>query len=339
MSSSQQPTIVVAAFYRFTALPDFAQHQDALQDAARAAGVFGTILLAHEGVNGTIAGPREGVDKVLAHLKSLPGCKALEWKESYTDENPFHRMKVRLKKEIVTMGVTDIEPERSHERYVPPHDWNKVISDPETLVIDTRNDYEVSIGAFEGAIDPKTKSFRDFPEWFRKFREENEIKKVAMYCTGGIRCEKSTAFLRSEGIDDVVHLQGGILKYLETIPEEESLWKGECFVFDQRVSVGHDLAPGTYDMCHACRQPITEDDKASEFYEPGISCPNCAGTVSEQKKRNFAERQKQIQLAKARGEKHIGAKPGSASARADNEQQTDHESDFDAPFSESDWPA
>ncbi len=338
MSQNTENTIVVASFYRFTALPDFAQHQAPLLDAARRAGVFGTILLAHEGVNGTIAGPRSGIDAVTDHIKSLPGCDGLEWKESYTDENPFHRIKVRLKKEIVTMGVTDIDPERSHERYVPPHDWNKVISDPETLVIDTRNDYEVSIGAFDGAINPETKSFRDFPEWFRKFREENNIKKIAMYCTGGIRCEKSTAFLRSEGVDDVVHLQGGILKYLETIPEEESLWRGECFVFDQRVSVGHDLAPGTYDMCHACRQPITEEDKASALYEPGISCPNCAGKVTEEKKRNFAERQKQIKLAKARGEKHIGAKPGSTSARSDNDQKTDRESDFDAPFNESDWP-
>jgi len=298
--------IVVAALYKFTPLPDFEQRQAPLQAAAVAAGVYGTILIAHEGVNGTIAGPRAGIDAVLSHLKSLPGCADLDWKESYTDENPFHRMKVRLKKEIVTLGVGDIEPEKSHERYVEPHDWNKVISDPDTLVIDTRNDYEVGIGTFEGAINPQTTSFREFPEWFRKFREENDVKKVAMFCTGGIRCEKSIAFLRSEGVEDAVHLKGGILKYLETVPEETSLWRGECFVFDQRVSVGHDLAPGSYDLCNACRRPITEEDKASPLFVKGVSCPACVNEHSEERKRDFAERQKQVDLAKARGETHIG---------------------------------
>ena len=297
---------VVAAFYKFADLPDFAAYQEALQTCARERDVLGTILLAPEGVNGTIAGPREGVDAVIAYLKTLPGCADLIWKESYTDEAPFLRMKVRLKKEIVTMGVTGIHPEKSFERYVPPHDWNNVICDPETLVIDTRNDYEVSIGAFEGAIDPKTKSFREFPEWFRKFREENDIKRVAMYCTGGIRCEKSTAFLRAEGVEEVVHLQGGILKYLEEIPEEKSLWRGECFVFDERVSVGHDLAPGSYDLCHACRQPITDEDKAAPEYVPGVSCPHCYHQLTDDQRARFAERQKQVELAKARGETHIG---------------------------------
>lgn len=298
--------IVVAAFYKFAALPDFKVHQAPLHDVAIDADVRGTILLASEGVNGTIAGPRGGIDKVLAHTKTLPGCAGLDWKESYTDENPFLRMKVRLKKEIVTLGVGDIAPEKSHELYVEPHDWNNVISDPDTIVIDTRNDYEVSIGTFDGAINPETKSFRDFPEWFRKFRKENDFKKVAMFCTGGIRCEKSTAFLRSEGVEDVVHLKGGILKYLETVPKENSRWNGECFVFDNRVSVGHDLAPGTYDMCHACRQPITLEDKKSEHYRAGISCPNCHDRLTDEQKRNFAERQKQVELAKARGETHIG---------------------------------
>lgn len=300
--------IVVAAFYKFTPLPDYEQRQEALLASAHDAGALGTILLASEGVNGTIAGTRDAVDKTLAAVKSLPGCSDLEWKESYTDENPFYRIKVRLKKEIVALGVDGLHPEKSHERYVEPHDWNAVISDPETLVIDTRNDYEVAIGAFEGAIDPETASFRDFPEWFRKFREARDVKKVAMYCTGGIRCEKSIAFLRDEGIEDVVHLKGGILKYLETVPQNESLWRGECFVFDQRVSVGHDLEPGSYDMCHACRQPITEEDKAAPEYTPGISCPACHGTHSERKKRAFAERQLQIKLAKERGEVHIGVK-------------------------------
>ena len=298
--------IVVAALYKFTALPNFEAHQTPLIEAAKAAGVYGTVLLASEGVNGTIAGPRQGIDRVLAHLRSLPGCADLDWKESYTDKNPFHRMKVRLKREIVTMGVSGIDPENSHNCYVEPGDWNAVISDPETLVIDTRNDYEVSIGKFDGAIDPATKSFRDFPAWFREFRKEHDIKKVAMYCTGGIRCEKSTAFLRSEGIDDVVHLKGGILKYLETVPKDQSLWRGECFVFDQRVSVGHDLEPGSYAMCYACRQPITDNDMNSPLYLKGVSCPHCHDTLSDEQKRNFAERQKQVELAVSRGQTHIG---------------------------------
>ncbi|MAW79471.1 MAG: hypothetical protein CMI63_04485 [Parvularcula sp.] len=306
--------IVVAAFYKFTPLPDFADHQPGLLARAQENDVRGTILLASEGVNGTIAGPREGIDAVLCALNALPGCDGLDWKESYTDENPFLRMKVRLKKEIVTLGVGDVEAHKSHERYVEPHDWNKVISDPDTIVIDTRNDYEVGIGTFEGAIDPKTASFRDFPAWFRKFREENEFKKVAMYCTGGIRCEKSVAFLRSEGVEDVVHLKGGILKYLETVPKEESLWRGECFVFDQRVSVGHDLAPGSYDQCYACRRPITEEDKTSPHYAAGVSCPHCIDEYSEERRRDFAERQKQIDLAKARGEQHLGVKQDSSPA-------------------------
>ena len=300
--------IVVAALYKFTPLPDFEARKGPLLDAALNAGARGTILLAAEGINGTIAGAREAIDAVLAHIKTLPGCDELDWKESYTDENPFLRMKVRLKREIVTMGVDGIEPEKSHERYVEPHDWNKIISDPDTLVIDTRNDYEVSIGTFEGAVDPKTTSFREFPEWFRNFRKTHDVRKVAMYCTGGIRCEKSTAFLRKEGIEDVVHLKGGILKYLENVPQEESLWRGECFVFDERVSVSHDLAPGSYDLCHACRRPITEQDKASPAYVKGVSCPHCRNETSAEKKRAFAERQKQVDLAEARGEQHIGAK-------------------------------
>jgi UPF0176 protein len=301
---------VVAAFYKFAALPDFEARQPALLAVAKEADVFGTILLAPEGVNGTIAGPRVGVDAVLSHIRAFPGCADLDWKESFVESAPFHRMKVRLKKEIVTMGVPDIEPAKSHERYVEPTDWNQVISDPGTIVIDTRNDYEVSIGTFDGAINPATTSFREFPDWFREFRKSRDVKKVAMFCTGGIRCEKSTAFLRSEGIDDVVHLKGGILKYLETVPREDSLWRGECFVFDDRVSVGHDLAPGSYDMCHACRRPIDDDDKASPHYVPGVSCPHCVGEYSEDQRRAFAERQKQVELAEARGETHIGTKPG-----------------------------
>ena len=315
--------IVVDAFYRFTSLPDFAAQQAPLLAVADEHGVKGTILLAPEGVNGTIAGTRAGVDAVLAELKSFPGCARLDWKESLANENPFHRMKVRLKKEIVTMGVSGIAPELSYERYVEPHDWNRVISDPETIVIDTRNDYEVGIGAFEGAVNPQTSSFRDFPEWFRKFRAEHDVRKVAMYCTGGIRCEKSTAFLRAEGIDDVVHLKGGILKYLETVPKEQSLWRGECFVFDQRVSVGHDLAPGSYDQCHACRRPITDEDKASPHYIEGVACPHCHDKYSDAQRRAFAERQKQMELAEARGERHIGFRqtPSPAHPRASGDPE------------------
>jgi len=299
-------SFIVAAFYQFTALPEFQAYQEDLAKIASESEVYGTILLASEGINGTIAGPRKGIDAVLSHLKTLPGCAKLDWKEALTDKNPFHRMKVRLKKEIVTMGVPGLDPEKSYERYVEPHDWNAVISDPDTLVIDTRNDYEVAIGAFQGAVDPETTSFREFPDWFRTYRQTHNIKKVAMYCTGGIRCEKSTAFLRSEGIDDVVHLKGGILKYLETVPEDKSLWRGECFVFDQRVSVDHKLERGSYDMCHACRRPITEDDKKSPHYVKGVSCPHCINTHSNERKQQFAERQKQIELAKARGQTHIG---------------------------------
>ena len=302
--------IVVAAFYQFTPLEDCASLQAELSTAANAAETRGTILIAPEGINGTVAGERACIDALIAHLKTVPGCQDLTWKESLAPANPFHRMKVKLKKEIVTMGVGDIEPHKSHEHYVGPHDWNRVINDPDTIVIDTRNDYEVSIGTFEGAINPKTTSFREFPEWFRQFRANHDIKKVAMFCTGGIRCEKSTAFLRSVGIEDVVHLEGGILKYLETVPQEDSLWRGECFVFDQRVSVGHDLAPGSYDQCHACRRPITETEKASPHYVEGVSCPACINEYSEEKKRAFAERQKQVELAEKRGEQHIGAKNG-----------------------------
>lgn len=302
--------IVVASFYKFTPLSDYEKLQAEVSAAAHAAGTRGTILVAPEGINGTVAGERKSIDALMAHLKTLPGCQDLSWKESTSPTNPFHRMKVKLKKEIVTMGVNDIEPHKSHERYISPHEWNHVITDPDTIVIDTRNDYEVSIGTFEGAINPKTTSFREFPDWFRQFRTENNIKKVAMFCTGGIRCEKSTAFLRSEGVEDVVHLAGGILKYLETVSEEESLWRGECFVFDQRVSVGHDLAPGSYDQCHACRRPITEKDKASLHYVEGVSCPACINEYSEEKKRAFAERQKQVELAEKRGEQHIGTKNG-----------------------------
>ena len=299
-------TLIVAALYKFAALPDFADYKNGIEAVCRAQGVKGTILLAAEGVNGTIAGSRAGIDAVLDHLRALPGCADLEHKESHAETMPFLRMKVRLKKEIVTMGVEGIDPTSTVGTYVEPEDWNALISDPDVVVIDTRNDYEVGIGTFEGAVNPETETFREFPAWFETFKEANEKPKIAMFCTGGIRCEKSTAYLKSQGIDDVYHLKGGILKYLETVPEEESKWEGECFVFDSRVSVGHGLELGSYDQCYACRRPITDEDKQTDAYVKGISCPACIGEFSEADKARFAERQKQIELARARGEEHIG---------------------------------
>ncbi len=296
----------VAAFYKFADLPEFPTYQAGLAEMCRSKGVRGTILLAREGVNGTIAGRREGIDAVLTALRALPGCADLEHKESFAPENPFYRLKVRLKREIVTMGVPDIDPACHAGTYIDPAAWNAVLDDPDTVVIDTRNDYEVAIGSFDGAINPHTASFRDFPSWFEAFRRTNTKSRVAMFCTGGIRCEKSTAFARSVGEAEVVHLKGGILKYLETVPEAESRWLGECFVFDQRVSVGHGLKPGTFDQCYACRRPITEEDKASPYYEPGVSCPFCHGQTTQDQRARFAERQRQLRFAAERGEPHLG---------------------------------
>jgi len=297
---------VVAAFYQFTALPDFADYQDSLNEIGLHHQITGTILLASEGINGTISGTRENIGALLNALRAVPGCENLEHKESYTEENPFYRLKVRLKNEIVTMGVPAVDPTNTVGTYIDPKSWNNFINDPDVLVIDTRNDYEVSIGTFEKAENPKTKSFREFPKWVNENRERLEGKKIAMFCTGGIRCEKATSYLKQEGMDEVYHLKGGILKYLEHVPEPESLWKGECFVFDQRVSVGAGLKPGSYDMCHACRMPIDERDKATPQFTPGVSCPHCHDANNEAQKKRFAERQKQIELSKARGEDHMG---------------------------------
>ncbi len=303
-------TYRVAAFYKFFSFPDFEACKGPLTETLSAAGVKGTVLLAAEGVNGTIAGPADGIETALAALRALPGAETLEAKFSETDEMPFLRLKVRLKREIVTMGVPGTDPNALVGTYVTPEDWNALISDPDTVLIDTRNDYEYAIGTFEGAIDPETRTFREFPEWFREFRAKLEAEgrspRIAMFCTGGIRCEKATSFVKAEGIEDVYHLQGGILKYLEDVPEEQSLWRGECFVFDERVSVRHDLSPGSYDMCHACKRPITDEDKAGNAYVPGVSCPHCIGEMSDEQRTRFAERQKQIDLAKRRGELHMG---------------------------------
>jgi UPF0176 protein len=297
---------IVAALYKFTPFEDTAALKGPLAKVACNNKVKGTLLLAPEGINGTIAGSRDGIDAVLNHIKSLPGCSDLEWKESTASAMPFPRMKVRLKREIVTMGQPDVDPRASVGTYVTPEAWNDLINADDVAVIDTRNDYEVDIGTFEGAIDPETKSFGEFPAWWRANKDRFEGKKIAMFCTGGIRCEKSTNFLIGEGVKDVFHLKGGILKYLEEVPEEESLWQGECFVFDGRVSVGHGLEEGSYDLCHACRRPISDADKSHNAFEPGVCCPHCVGEYDETDRARFRERQKQIKLAKARGKVHVG---------------------------------
>jgi UPF0176 protein len=300
------PEIVVAALYRFVRLPDHAALREPLLDQMQGHGVRGTLLLASEGINGTIAGPREGIDTVLGYLRSQPALAELTHKESYCDAMPFRRTKVRLKKEIVTMGVEDIDPIHAAGTYVKPEDWNDLIADPDVTLIDTRNDYEVELGTFEGAIDPHTASFREFPEYAQQQLEPGKTKKVAMFCTGGIRCEKATAYVKQLGFDEVYHLQGGILKYLEDVPADQSKWQGECFVFDERVSVGHGLMPGPYALCYACRMPISDADMQSEYYRKGISCPRCHDQVDADRLERFEQRQKQVELAASRGETHIG---------------------------------
>lgn len=299
--------ITVAALYHFSPFDDPAALQAPLLEVCRANGVKGTLLLAGEGINGTVAGPKAGIDAVLSHIRALPGCAALEVKFSSASEMPFYRMKVRLKKEIVTLGVDGIDPSRDVGRYVEAAEWNALISDPATILIDTRNDYEVKIGTFRGALDPKTRSFSEFPEWFRAHRADFGNKpKVAMFCTGGIRCEKSTAFLRAEGIEDVAHLKGGILKYLETVPSEESLWEGECFVFDERVSVGHGLVQGNHSLCRACRMPLSAEELQSADFVEGVQCPHCAASRTDAQRQRYAERHKQVALAERRGTRHVG---------------------------------
>ncbi|MBV7395433.1 rhodanese-related sulfurtransferase [Mameliella sediminis] len=295
----------VCALYHFTRFPDPAALRDPLLELCRAQRITGTLLLAHEGINGTIAGPAEGIESVLAHIRALPGCADLEWKLSSAAERPFARMKVRLKKEIVTMGQPDVDPRASVGHYVDPSEWNDLIRAPDVAVIDTRNDYEVAIGTFEGAVDPQTDSFRDFPAWWEANKGRFHNKRVAMFCTGGIRCEKSTNYLLSQGVEDVYHLKGGILKYLEEVPEEDSAWQGSCFVFDGRVSVEHGLREGPHELCHACRRPILPEDRTRPEYEHGVSCHLCIDETSVEDKDRFRERQKQIALAKARGERHL----------------------------------
>lgn len=297
---------VICALYHFTRFSDPATIKPALLGLCLTHKITGSLLLAPEGINGTIAGPRAGIDAVLAHIRALPGCADLDWKEAHSDQPPFGKMKVRLKKEIVTMGQPDVDPKAKVGHYVEPQDWNALIQADDVVLIDTRNDYEVGIGTFEGAIDPKTESFREFPAWWAKNKERFHNKRVAMFCTGGIRCEKSTNYLIGEGVEDVYHLKGGILRYLEEMPVEDSSWQGECYVFDSRVSVGHGLKIGPHDLCHGCRRPITPSDTKHAAYELGVSCHQCIDVTSDKDKMRFRERQRQIQLARDRGEEHLG---------------------------------
>ena len=303
--------IQVAAFYRFTAMGDLPALRADLQELAAAAAVRGTILLAEEGVNGTISGPEAGVQQVLERLRRCPGLEPLEAKLSWAPQQTFHRLKVRLKREIVTMGCPTVKPAEQVGTYVPPQQWDALIRDPDTLVVDTRNRYEVAIGSFEGAIDPGTDSFREFPDWvereLRPLVAARQPKAIAMFCTGGIRCEKSTAYLLQQGFANVHHLQGGILRYLEEVPEAESSWRGECYVFDQRVSVNHRLEPGAHSLCHACGLPLAPADRQHPAFLEGVSCHHCIERFSDADRQRFAERQRQMELAARRGGEHIGA--------------------------------
>jgi len=299
-------SIVVTALYHFVRLENYKEIRQPLLDVMLVNNVRGTLLLANEGINGTIAGKRDGINKVLDWLRQDSRLSDFDSKESFTDSMPFYRTKVKLKKEIVTMGIEGIDPKLKVGRYVKPEDWNALISDPETILIDTRNDYEYQIGTFEHAVNPDTNTFREFPKYVKDNLNPKKHKKVAMFCTGGIRCEKSTAFLMEQGFEDVFHLQGGILKYLEEVPKEETMWKGECFVFDNRVAVNHELEKGSYEQCYACRYPITKEEMQSVHYQEGVSCPHCYNTVTDEQRASFAEREKQILLAKQRGEEHIG---------------------------------
>ena len=299
--------VVIAALYKFVALPDYVALRDPLLDFCCQQTIKGTLLLAEEGINGTVAGGRESIDALLHYLRRDSRLADLDCKESFEAQQPFYRMKVKLKKEIVTMGVEGIDPRDTVGTYVEPEQWNALISDPEVMVVDTRNRYECEIGSFSGAINPQTDSFREFPSYVKNHMDPRKHKKVAMFCTGGIRCEKSTAYLKQQGFEEVYHLKGGILKYLEAVPQEQSLWQGECFVFDNRVAVDHDLQPGSYGLCHGCRQPITELDKQSPNFKEGVYCPKCKVQQTPEQRARFEERQKQVVLAKQRKQAHIGA--------------------------------
>lgn len=298
--------VQVAAFYKFVALDDIGKLQRQTRQVCRDAGLLGTVLVAHEGINGTVAGPAEGVSKLFGFFNRIPALEDLRYKVSCCSQNPFYRMKVRLKKEIVTLGIDGIDPRRSVGEYVAPERWNELISQPGVRLIDTRNDYEVTLGSFTGAENPQTQSFRDFPAWVEKHLGSDRDRPVAMFCTGGIRCEKSTAYLKELGYRNVYHLEGGILNYLAKVPAEQSLWQGDCFVFDNRVTVDHQLTEGRYELCPACRMPLTEDDRKTPEFEENVSCPKCFDRLTPARRASLEERGRQIELAAARGERHIG---------------------------------
>lgn len=312
------PQYLTAAFYKFVDLPDHADLREPLLACCETHQVKGLILLANEGINSTIAGPEAGVRAVLAYLRRDARLADLQHKESWSPKAPFYRLKVRLKREIVTLGRPGVNPTQMAGTYVKPQDWNALISDPDVVVVDTRNDYEVGIGTFAGALDPGIQRFAQLPAWVAQAPALNPATgkkpKVAMFCTGGIRCEKSTALLRAQGYDEVYHLEGGILKYLETVPEADSLWQGQCFVFDERVSVGHGLRPGEHGLCRACRQPLNDADMASPLFEAGVSCPKCHAHTRETQKNSARERQRQWERAKARGEQAPIGQPTPARA-------------------------
>lgn len=312
---------VITALYKFVTLDDYQALREPLQAFCREQDIKGTLLLAQEGINGTVAGEREAINALLSYLQADERLANLDYKESFAETNPFYRMKVKLKKEIVTLGVEGIDPNQVVGTYIKPKDWNALISDPDVVLLDTRNDYEVEIGTFKGALDPKTATFREFPEYVEQHLNPNKNKKVAMFCTGGIRCEKASAYMLKAGYEEVYHLEGGILKYLEEVPESESLWQGECFVFDNRVAVDHQLQPGQYDICHACRRPISEQDKQSPHYQQGISCHHCIDEKSEEDRQRFAQRQQQIQQASEQGRQHIGLTPEQVSMARQQKSQ------------------
>ncbi|MEH6462388.1 MAG: rhodanese-related sulfurtransferase [Shewanella psychromarinicola] len=307
IQQTSQPQIAVCALYKFVALPHFEAVRQPLLTVMEQNDIKGTLLLAQEGINGTVAGTQSAIENLLVWLDTQPGLNNIVTKLSFDDEMPFYRTKVKLKKEIVTMGVQGIDPRKVVGTYVKPKDWNALISDPEVVLVDTRNDYEVKIGTFKNALNPVTETFREFPEYVKQNLDPAKHKKVAMFCTGGIRCEKSTAYLKEQGFDEVYHLEGGILKYLEEVDQQQSLWEGECFVFDNRVAVNHSLEKGQYDQCNACRMPITEAEKQSEAYVQGVSCPHCIDNIPQEQRQRFIERERQVQLAKQRGEAHIGS--------------------------------
>lgn len=299
-------SIVIAALYKFIDFPDYKEWQPTLKQLCLEQKIRGTLLLASEGINGTVAGPRAGIDLLLSTLKKDARLKDLEHKESYAESYPFYRLKVRLKKEIVTLGIPGLSPAQKTGTYVKPEDWNDLISQPDVVLLETRNDYEVAIGKFKGFIDPKITTFREFPAYVRKNLDPKKHKKIAMDCTGGIRCEKASAFMLAEGFEEVYQLEGGILKYLETVPSENSLWEGECFVFDNRVAVTEGVEHGHFGLCFGCRHPIDDKIKKSSFYEEGVSCPQCCHKTSDHKKNRLRERQKQIALARTRHQCHLG---------------------------------